>query len=193
MGRRLGLRPGVLGTLSFVVETLLSGAQLVEGIGLVTGLHLEQRPLGGVLLGGAGLEATHHVLVGRGDVGVDGEGHDLGPQGVDLGGGIGHRLFGPGRFGGARLDLALRVGQGGLLAPDVLVEGGQGGGDLLLVALEGVDLRGHLGLAGPHLLPLLTSALTGGPRRRTRCRRHQCKRDEAGGEGHREAASGTGA
>ena len=86
----------------------------------------------------------------------------------------------------------LRVGQGGLLPPDVLVEGGQGRRDLLLVALEGVHPGGDLGLAGPHLLALFPGALAGGAGRRARRRGHQCERDDTGGEGHREAASGTG-
>ena len=192
LGRLLGLALGVLGALPFVVETLLGGAKLVEGVGLVARVHLEQGPLGRVLLGGVGLEAPHQVLVGRGDVGVDRERHDLGPQGGDVGGGGRHRRSARAASAVLTSTWCCASARAACWPLTFSSRAARAAATCCWSPWRAFDPGGDLGLAGPDLLALLPGALAGGARRRARRRGHQCERDEPGGEGHREAASGSG-
>ena len=147
-GRRrlLGLAAGdgeVLGQRPQLVEHLLVLArpQVHELAPLDRRLDVVGAQDGGRLVEGPGV-----------DVGLDGDLGEGGVEPVDLGLGLLLAAAGGGELGlggGGRL---LRVGEGGLLAGDVRLEGGEGLLDLGVLGPQHVDLGGVVG-------PLLADAL----------------------------------
>ena len=83
------------------------------------------------------------------------QGDDLLVQAHDGGLGVGDVLLGLGH-------LTLDAGEGGLLGPEVLLDDLEGVVDLGQRGLGGVDLRGHPGPLGAHLVALLLEVLRRG-------------------------------
>jgi hypothetical protein len=159
----------------------VGGAEAVEQVGVARVLQLEEGAALGRVARVLGVHGGQGVVARRVDEGLDREaahvvleGRDLGLLGVD--GGDGGGVGGVGLVGGP-----LGLGQEGLLAAHVGLQVAQGPVDLGVGGLEGVDVAGHLGLAGPHLGPLGGGVAAGAGTRVDR-RDHHHGDDEQGAE-----------